>query len=95
MYCHLQNPGKGTVNRKPTMADPLIAFDKVHKWYRNDLHVLRDIDLVVHSGERIVICGPSGSSKSTLIRCINRFKEHQQGRIVVSSSASRSRALFA
>jgi general L-amino acid transport system ATP-binding protein len=65
------------------MAEPIITFDKVNKWYGNAFHVLRDIDLVVGRGERIVICGPSGSGKSTLIRCINRLEEHQQGRLVV------------
>ncbi len=65
------------------MADAIITFDKVNKWYGNSFHVLRDIDLTVTKGERIVICGPSGSGKSTLIRCINRLEEHQQGRLVV------------
>jgi general L-amino acid transport system ATP-binding protein len=65
------------------MAEPIISFDKVNKWYSNAFHVLRDIDLQVARGERIVICGPSGSGKSTLIRCINRLEEHQEGRLVV------------
>ncbi len=65
------------------MADAIISFEKVNKWYGNSFHVLRDIDLAVAKGERIVICGPSGSGKSTLIRCINRLEEHQQGRLVV------------
>jgi hypothetical protein len=45
------------------MSSPIIIFDKVNKWYGNDFHVLRDIDLVVGAGERIVICGPSGSGQ--------------------------------
>jgi len=61
------------------MPTPIIAFEKVNKWYGNSFHVLRDIDLSIGTGERIVICGPSGSGKSTLIRCINRLEEHQQG----------------
>ena len=65
------------------MTEPIIAFNKVNKWYGNNFHVLRDIDLHVARGERIVICGPSGSGKSTLIRCINRLEEHQEGRLVV------------
>ncbi len=68
------------------MAEPIIAFEKVNKWYGDNFHVLRDIDLNVAPGERIVICGPSGSGKSTLIRCINRLEEHQQGRIVVDGT---------
>src|SRR6202011_3375743 len=61
-----------------------IAVDIVgmHKWY-GDFHVLRDINLKVARGERIVICGPSGGGKSTLLRCINRLEDWQRGRIIV------------
>ena len=63
-------------------SEVIIDLNKVNKWY-GDFHVLKDIDLIVHKGERIVVCGPSGSGKSTLIRCINRLEEHQAGSIVV------------
>ena len=63
-------------------SEVIIELNKVNKWY-GQFHVLKDIDLVVHRGERIVVCGPSGSGKSTLIRCINRLEEHQQGDIIV------------
>ena len=68
------------------MAEPIITFDKVNKWYGNNFHVLRDINLSVAKGERIVVCGPAGSGKSTLIRCINRLEEHQEGHIVVDGT---------
>ncbi|HCW89695.1 MAG TPA: ABC transporter ATP-binding protein, partial [Marinobacter sp.] len=29
----------------------------MHKWY-GDFHVLKDLNLTVAQGERIVICGP-------------------------------------
>jgi general L-amino acid transport system ATP-binding protein len=70
---------------KPSTA-PIILFDKVNKWYGDNFHVLRDIDLQVQQGERSVSCGPSGSGKSTLIRCVNRLEEHQQGRLVVDGT---------
>ena len=63
-------------------SEVMIDLNQVNKWY-GDFHVLKDIDLVVHKGERIVVCGPSGSGKSTLIRCINHLEEHQTGDIVV------------
>ncbi|MCZ6797666.1 MAG: amino acid ABC transporter ATP-binding protein [Gammaproteobacteria bacterium] len=63
-------------------SEVMIDLNKVNKWYV-DFHVLKDIDLIVHKGERIVVCGPSGSGKSTLIRCINHLEEHQTGSIVV------------
>ena len=37
------------------MAEPIILFDKVNKWYGDNFHVLRDIDLAVAPGERIVV----------------------------------------
>ena len=34
------------------------------------LHVLRDIDLTVGRGEVVVVIGPSGSCKSTLVAAL-------------------------
>ena len=42
-----------------------------------------DVSFDVHIGEIFVIMGLSGSGKSTMIRCINRLEEHQEGSIVV------------
>ena len=63
-------------------SDGIIVCRDVHKWF-GQLHVLRGIDLVVQTGEVIVIAGPSGSGKSTFIRTINRLEEHQRGDIFV------------
>ena len=68
-----------------TTESPIIEFAGVNKWF-GEFHVLRDINLRVAKGERIVICGPPGSGKSTLIRCINRLEEHQEGKLVVDGT---------
>jgi general L-amino acid transport system ATP-binding protein len=60
----------------------MIRMENVSKWF-DDFQALKDINLLVHQGERVVVCGPSGSGKSTLIRCVNRLEEHESGRIVV------------
>jgi general L-amino acid transport system ATP-binding protein len=67
---------------KRSAESKIIEITCMHKWF-GDLHVLNDINLTVYKGERIVICGPSVSGKSTLIRCINRLEEHQKGNIFV------------
>ena len=59
-----------------------IEIAGLNKWY-GAFHVLRDVSLQVMRGERIVICGPSGGGKSTLLRCINRIESWQQGRVIV------------
>ncbi|MBK0023857.1 amino acid ABC transporter ATP-binding protein [Ochrobactrum sp. S46] len=63
-------------------ADTVIKVKNMHKWY-GEFHVLRDINLKVMRGERIVVAGPSGSGKATMIRCVNRLEEHQKGQIIV------------
>ena len=50
---------RGTTNERKTMSESIISFARVNKWYGNNFHVLRDIDLQVAQGERLVICGPS------------------------------------
>jgi general L-amino acid transport system ATP-binding protein len=60
---------------------PAIEMIGVHKWY-GAFHVLRNIDLTVRRGERIVICGPSGSGKSaasTASRNINAARSSSTG----------------
>jgi len=42
----------------------IVGISGLNKWF-GDFHVLRDINLDVAKGERIVICGPSGSGKSS------------------------------
>jgi general L-amino acid transport system ATP-binding protein len=60
----------------------MILLEHVGKSF-GDFQVLQDINLSVAPGEKIVICGPSGSGQSTLIRCINRLAPHDTGTIIV------------
>ena len=46
-----------------------------------DSQPLKDINCVVRQGEVISIIGPSGTGKSTLLRCINRLEKPTGGKI--------------
>jgi general L-amino acid transport system ATP-binding protein len=67
---------------RTTTNEVAVELLGVNKWF-DQFHVLRDVSLKVMRGERIVICGPSGGGKSTLLRCINRIEDWQQGRVIV------------
>ena len=64
------------------MARTTIKFEKVYKSFGINW-VLRNINLNIKKGERIVICGPSGAGKSTLIRCINGLESYDRGNVQV------------
>lgn len=64
----------------------LIEIRDVHKWY-GEFHVLKGISERVEKGEVLVICGPSGSGKSSLIRCLNRLEPIQKGDILFEGTS--------
>jgi ABC-type polar amino acid transport system ATPase subunit len=59
----------------------LLRLDAIHKWFSDELHVLRGVDLRVEPGEVVVVIGPSGSGKSTLLRTMNMLEEPTEGHV--------------
>ena len=63
------------------VQDVSLAFDK--------FKALDGVTLDVNEGQCIVICGPSGSGKSSLLRCVNGLERFQAGDIVVDGVSVR------
>jgi putative ABC transport system ATP-binding protein len=60
----------------------VLRLSGVHKSYRtgkNELHVLKGIDLTIGPGEMVSIMGSSGSGKSTLLNIIGLLDRHDRG----------------
>ncbi|MET0507942.1 MAG: phosphonate ABC transporter ATP-binding protein [Burkholderiaceae bacterium] len=60
-----------------------LVIDRLVKAYQRDRPVLKGIDLRIEGTGLTAIIGPSGTGKSTLIRCINRLVEPTSGRITL------------
>ena len=67
------------------MGDEIVRADGINKWFhrghKNELHVLKDVDVSVEKGEVLVVIGPSGSGKSTLLRCLNFLAPPETGTV--------------
>ena len=60
----------------------MIRIEHLKKEYLN-VTPLKDVSVEIRDGDVISIIGPSGTGKSTLLRCINRLEEPTSGRIWV------------
>lgn len=56
----------------------MIEIQGLYKSFE-DLEVLKDVSLKVAKGEVVSIIGPSGTGKSTLLRCINYLEAPEKG----------------
>lgn len=62
----------------------MIEVSHLKKTYSNGLEVLKDVNAVIGKGEVISIIGPSGTGKSTFLRCLNLLETPSGGSIVVN-----------
>jgi len=69
------------------MSKPILEVRKLTKTYGDNI-VFHDIDITVNEGDTDVIIGPSGTGKSTLLRCINLLTKADSGQIWLDRSAS-------
>ena len=62
------------------MSNPILETRSLTKIYGKNI-IFKDINLKVNEGETIVIIGPSGTGKSTLLRCINLLTSNEGGQV--------------
>ena len=59
----------------------LIEIEHLSKSFPGGTEVLKDISLEIHKGDIVAIIGPSGTGKSTLLRCLNYLTVPSEGKI--------------
>ena len=62
------------------MPKPILTIKNLTKTYGQNV-IFQHLDLTVNEGNTIVIIGPSGTGKSTLLRCVNLLTRPNEGQI--------------
>lgn len=62
-----------------------ITITNLKKSFR-DNQVLKGIDITIRKGDVVAIIGPSGTGKSTLLRCVNRLEKPEDGSIRIANN---------
>jgi phosphonate transport system ATP-binding protein len=71
-----------TTSTPAAEVDRSLVIRNLRKEYRAGEPVLKDVSLTVEGRGMTAIIGPSGTGKSTLIRCINRLVDPTAGEIL-------------
>jgi subfamily B ATP-binding cassette protein MsbA len=79
------------IPQKPNAVNPgklkgEIVFEKISFGYNHETTILKDISMQINCGQRIGICGPTGSGKSTVASLIPRFYDPWSGRILIDGT---------
>ncbi|MBS5786892.1 MAG: amino acid ABC transporter ATP-binding protein [Clostridioides difficile] len=62
----------------------MLKLNSIYKKF-GDNEVLKGVDLQIEEGEVVSIIGPSGTGKSTLLRCINCLEKVESGNITIDN----------
>jgi putative ABC transport system ATP-binding protein len=74
------------MNNGSLVQEPILSARAVVKTYRtgtNEVPALRGIDLDVRPGELVMIMGPSGNGKTTLLNCLSGLDDIDAGTVTV------------
>ncbi|MBN1219252.1 MAG: ABC transporter ATP-binding protein [Anaerolineae bacterium] len=75
-------------------ASPVITLENVWYRYNSCAEALKEVNLTIRRGERVVLMGRNGSGKSTLLKSIVGLLHPQQGRVNILGCDTRQTDLL-
>jgi NitT/TauT family transport system ATP-binding protein len=74
------------------MQNPVVSIQNLNKTFgegtANQVHALKDINLVIQPNEFISLIGPSGCGKSTLLRVIGDLTGISSGQVLINNKSA-------
>jgi len=70
------------------MSEVMIETVNLHRGYRigkKSIEILHGIDLTIHKGEKVFLCGPSGAGKTTLLYTLAGLERPEQGTVKIEN----------
>ncbi len=63
--------------------EPVIEIKDLYFEYERNRPALQDVNLTIHKGEIVAICGNNGSGKTTLVKILMGLLKQQKGRSII------------
>ncbi|MBW3619550.1 MAG: ABC transporter ATP-binding protein [Actinobacteria bacterium] len=73
--------GHDTASRQPILTARGVT--KTYRTGSREVAALRGVDLDVHAGELVMVMGPSGNGKTTLLNCLSGLDDIDEGSVTV------------
>lgn len=83
ILCRRKKRNQFSTDAGKSGGDSIIKVEHLKKSYENGLEVLKDVNAEIRKGEVISVIGPSGTGKSTFLRCLNLLETPDGGSIIV------------
>lgn len=76
-------------NTNNLMSEPIISAKGLTRGYtigKKKISVLRGIDIDIHAGEKVFLCGPSGAGKTTLMYTLAGLEAPESGKVFLNGT---------
>ncbi|MGR5542669.1 ATP-binding cassette domain-containing protein, partial [Vibrio campbellii] len=63
-----------------------VTLERINKVYENGFHAIHDVSIDIEDGEFMVLVGPSGCAKSTMLRMVAGLEEISDGNLSIGGT---------
>ena len=72
---------------------PLLEIRHLNKYYEDGYHAVRDVSYSIPSGKLVGLIGHNGCGKTTMMKCINRMHDFQEGDILIDGESVKGKTV--